>query len=89
MRDASPKTTSRRQSSRLPPHVDRYDPRTLSWRLDQVEERVTEIEQAEPRSLSDRLPALPWPALGLALLYVLAIKLGWLTADDAARLLGR
>jgi hypothetical protein len=80
---------SLRRSSALPPHVDPHDPRTLSWRVDQIEERVTDLEQAKPSSIGDHIPKLPWQALAMAILYVLAIKLGWLTADDAARLLGR
>lgn len=79
--------TSRRSSPGLPPHVDPHDPRTLAWRLDQIEHRVVCIEdQASVLNLVERLP---WGRVLLPLALVIALKLGWIGNDVVSLFLGR
>lgn len=78
---------SRRSSPGLPPHVDGDDPRTLRWRVDQLEQRVEDLEnQPTTMELAQRLP---WERVVLPLVLVIALKAGWISADIAQSLLGR
>ncbi len=78
---------SRRPSPSLPPHVDANDPRTLRWRIDQLEERVTHLED-QPSAI-EMAGRLPWERVVVPLLLVIALKTGWISADIASSLLGR
>jgi len=71
----------------LPPHVDGNDPRTLRWRIDQLEERVTHLED-QPSAI-EIAQRLPWERVVVPLLLVIALKAGWISADIASSLLGR
>lgn len=78
---------SRPSSPALPEHVDPIDPRTLKWRVDQLERRVEDLEdQPSAMELAQRLP---WERVVLPLLLVVALKLGWISADIVNTLLGR
>ena len=79
--------TLRRPSPSLPPHVDANDPRTLRWRIDQLEERVTHLED-QPSAI-EIAQRLPWERVVVPLLLVLALKAGWISGDIAQSLLGR
>lgn len=79
--------TSRRPSQGLPPHVDPLDPRTIKWRVDQLEERVGRIED-QPTAM-EYAQRLPWERVVLPLLLVLALKAGCISADIVQSLLGR
>lgn len=79
--------TSRRPSPGLPPHVDANDPRTLRWRVDQLEQRVEDLEN-QPTAL-EIVERLPWERVLIPLALVLALKAGWISGDIAGFLLGR
>lgn len=79
--------TSRRPSPSLPPHVDANDPRTLRWEVDQLKERVSDLEN-QP-SVMELAQRLPWERVVVPLLLVIALKAGWISADLANSLLGR
>lgn len=79
--------TSRRPSPGLPPHVDANDPRTLKWRVDQLEQRVETLED-QPTAL-DMVERLPWERVFFPLALIIALKLGWIGADVVSLLLGR
>lgn len=78
---------SRRPSPGLPPHVNPDDPRTLRWRLDQIEHRVQCLED-QPSAL-EIVERLPWERVLLPLALVIALKLGWIGGDIVSLLLGR
>lgn len=79
--------TSRRPSPSLPPHVDANDPRTLKWRVDQLEQRVENLED-QPTAL-ELVERLPWERVIFPLLLVIALKAGWIGSDIVSMLLGR
>ena len=79
--------TSRRPSPGLPPHVDANDPRTLRWRVDQLEKRIETLED-QPTAL-EIVERLPWGRVLLPFALVIALKFGWISADIAQSLLGR
>ena len=79
--------TSKRHSPRLPPHVDRLDPRTIAWRVDQIEDRVDHLE-SQPHGFQ-HLERLPWERVILPLLLVIALKLEWISGDVVSTLLAR
>jgi hypothetical protein len=67
--------------------VDANDPRTLRWEVDQLKERVSDLEnQPSAMELAQRLP---WERVVVPLLLVIALKAGWISADLANSLLGR
>jgi hypothetical protein len=73
----------------LPDHVDRLDPRTLAWRLDRIEKRLSEIEdkssftQIAHTELQTPLGKLPLPLVLFGLLF-----LAYLNPEKAWRLIG-
>lgn len=67
--------------------MDGHDPRTLKWRVDQLEQRVEDLEnQPTTMELAQRLP---WERVVLPLVLVIALKAGWISADIAQSFLGR
>lgn len=79
--------TFRRPSPSLPPHVDANDPRTLKWRVDQLEQRVQDLED-QPTTW-ESAQRLPWERVVFPLMLVVALKLGWISSDIVQSLLGR
>lgn len=78
---------SRRPSRELPPHVDGSDPRTLAWRIDKLEDRVSYLE-VKPTAM-EQIERLPWDRVIWPLLLVIALKAGWISSDIVQSLLGR
>lgn len=74
---------SRPQYEHLPPHV-KTDPAMIAWRLDQHEERLTELE-AHPHM--PRLEGLPWGQIIMLLMVAIGGLSGLITPGEVKFLL--